>query len=141
MGWPQKDSTAHRVGCFMEKMVLHHADGILASSHNTAKFCASHYDYPLERINVIHSGIDIERFSPRVREADQGFPNILFVGNLVGTKGFNLLVDTVCRMRNRYPKIKLRTIGKGEDSVVNAAQKRAREAGAEANVEFLRYVP
>src|SRR5438552_10450599 len=44
-------------------------------------------------------------------------------------------------MRNRYPKIKLRTIGKGEDSVVNAAQKRAREAGADANVEFLRYVP
>ena len=40
MGWPEKGSTAHRTGCFMEKSVIHHADGILASSHNTAGFCA-----------------------------------------------------------------------------------------------------
>jgi glycosyltransferase involved in cell wall biosynthesis len=141
MGWPEKNSTAHRVGCFMEKMVIHHADGILASSHNTARFCASHYDYPLEKINVIHSGIDIDRFSPQSREVDEAFPRILFVGNLVGTKGFNLLVDTVCRMSKRYPRIKLRTMGKGEDSVVRAAQKRAAEAGVEGCIEFLRYVP
>jgi glycosyltransferase involved in cell wall biosynthesis len=141
MGWPDKGSTAHRVGCFMEKMVIHHADGILASSHNTAKFCASHYDYPLDRINVIHSGIDTEKFSPRERGKDDGFPKILFVGNLVGSKGFNVLVDTVYRMSKRYPGIKLRTIGKGEDTIVQAAQRRARDAGAESNVEFLRYVP
>src|SRR5213075_3100145 len=135
MGWPQKNSTAHQVGCFMENMVIHHADGILASSHNTAKFCASHYDYPLEKINVIHSGIDIDRFSPQKRDADEAFPKILFVGNLVGSKGFNLLVDTVCRVSKRYPKIKLRTMGKGEDWVVRAAEKRAREAGADGSIE------
>ena len=141
MGWPDKRSTTYTSGCFMEKSVIHHSDGVLASSHNTAGFCAGYYDYPVEKINVIHSGIDIEKFSPRAREADEAFPKVLFVGNLVGSKGFNLLVDTVIRMSKRYPKIKLRTIGRGEDAIVSAAQNRAADAGASANVEFLRYVP
>ena len=67
VGWPDKGSTLHTTGCFMEKSVIHHADGILASSRNTAGFCANYYDYPVERINVIHSGIDIEKFSPKPR--------------------------------------------------------------------------
>ncbi len=140
VGWPDKGSTLHTTGCFMEKSVIHHADGILASSRNTAGFCANYYDYPVERINVIHSGIDIEKFSPKPREVGDTFPRILFVGNLSGAKGFNLLVDTVSRMSKRYPKIRLRTIGKGDESVVNSAKKRAAEAGASDNIEFMRYV-
>jgi glycosyltransferase involved in cell wall biosynthesis len=141
MGWPERSSVSYRVGCFMEKSVIHCADGILASSHNTAKFCASHYDFPVERVNVIHSGINTEVFKPQSREPDDAFPKILFVGNLAGNKGFNLLIDTIIRMRARYPKIRLRTIGRGDDNVVNAAKKRIAEAEAEANVELMRYVP
>ena len=141
MGWPDKSSMSYHVGCFMERSVIHCADGILASSHNTARFCASYYDVSLEKINVIHSGIDVVKFSPNARADDGEFPRILFVGNLVGSKGFNLLVDTVCRMKSRYPKIKLRTIGRGENDTVQSAQKRASAAGALDSIEFLRYVP
>lgn len=141
MSWPEKHTATYKVGCFMEKNVIHHSDGVLASSHNTAKFCSSYYDYPLDQINVIHSGINIDKFSPLPRETDDdAFPKILFVGNLVGAKGFNLLVETISRMSKRYPKIKLRTIGKGGDETVPWAQKYAAEFGAEKNVEFLRYV-
>ncbi len=140
MSWPQKHTATYKVGCFMEKSVIHHSDGILASSHNTAKFCSSYYDYPLDQINVIHSGINIDKFSPLPREEDDSFPKILFVGNLAGAKGFNLLVETISRMSKRYPKIKLRTIGKGGDESVPWAKKYAAEFGAEKNIEFLRYV-
>src|SRR5215213_1517043 len=47
MGWPDKGSTTYTTGCFMENSVIHHSDGVLASSHNTARFCAGYYDYPL----------------------------------------------------------------------------------------------
>jgi glycosyltransferase involved in cell wall biosynthesis len=141
MGWPEKDSAFCKVGCFMEKMSIHHADGLLASSHATAKFCASVYDFPVERVNVIHSGIDTNRFSPREPVKEDWFPKILFVGNLAGNKGFNLLVATVIRMRAKFPRIKMKMMGRGDESTVKAAKKRVEEAGAQENIEIGAYVP
>ncbi len=142
MGWPDVGSTFHQVGCFMERTVMYHADLILASSHNTARFCAERYDYPLEQIRVIHSGIDTTKFSPQSPGEEHGFsPRILFVGNLVGNKGFNLLVDAVLRLRKRYPQICLRMIGKGEKNDVAGAHRRIADAGAQGSFQILGYVP
>lgn len=141
MGWPDVGCTIERIGCFMERTVIHHSDLVMASSQLTARFCADFYEYPIEKIRVIHSGIDTEQFSPRPQSDDQRFPKILFVGNLVGSKGFDLLVDTVIRMKQRYPKICLRAIGKGDANHVARAGKRAVTAGAAENVELVGYVP
>ena len=141
MGWPDVGSTMERIGCFMERMVIHHSDLVMASSRNTARFCSGFYGYALERIEVIHSGIDTERFCPRPQPADDRFPRILFVGNLVGSKGFDLLVDTVIRLKPRYPGICLRTIGKGDREHVAQAARRAAAGGATENIELAGYVP
>ena len=141
MGWPDKGSTLHQIGCFMERMVIHHSDLVLASSHNTASFCSTFYDYPVDRIRVIHSGIDTNRFVPRPRPSSETFPHILFVGNLVGSKGFNLLVDTVIRMRGEFPRIHLQAIGKGDADELRRVKQRVEDAGATDNIEVVGYVP
>jgi hypothetical protein len=53
MDWPPMDSTFYRVGTFMEKSVIQHADLLLASSQNTADFSARHYGCALDRIQVV----------------------------------------------------------------------------------------
>jgi glycosyltransferase involved in cell wall biosynthesis len=143
LGWPERGSALAEVGCFMERAVLHRADLVLSSSHATAAFCAARYGYPLDRIHVIHSGIDTARFAPRPRpeDPDRGSPRILFVGNLVGSKGFDDLVEAVIRLRARHPRIRLRAIGKGEPAHLEEIAARVSAAGAEESVEVRGYVP
>lgn len=141
MGWPEKGSTFHLIGGFMEKMVLQHSDAILASSHCSARFCAEHYGCDLSQIDVIHSGVDLDRFSPGPRPDDQRSPRILFVGNFAGNKGFNLLVDAVLCLRKSYPDICLRMIGKAGAELVRKARKRIEAENAGRHFDILGYVP
>jgi len=140
MGWPEIGSTFYQIGCFMERTSIQHTDLVLASSHNTAAFCASHYDYPLNQIQVIHSGLDTTRFAPKPRVADERHPKILFVGNMAASKGFDLLINAVLHLRERYPRICLRTIGRGKQDQLQRLATRIAEAGAAANFDIKGYV-
>jgi glycosyltransferase involved in cell wall biosynthesis len=141
MGWPERGSTLHEIGCFMERAVIHHADAVLSSSCATAAFCAERYGYPLERIDVIHSGIDTARFHPRPAPDDRRHPRILFVGNLVQSKGILLLARAVLALRWRYPGIVLRAIGKDEGRLAGELTRLFAAAGAAASLELGGYVP
>lgn len=143
MGWPETGSTLALIGCFMERTVIHHSDRVLASSINTAEFCARRYDYPLSEINVIHSGIDAEMFFPRQHHPNESrSPRILFVGNFTESKGFGLLVKAVVRLRSRYPKICLRAIGRvSRNSFLAELQKLIADSNAQSSFEFIGYVP
>src|SRR5215216_2734255 len=142
MSWPETNSTLHQIGCFMERTVIHHSDRVFASSHNTAVFSAGRYDYPLDEIRVIHSGIGVEEFSPRPRPPDGRHPKVLFIGNFVESKGIGLLVRAVLRLKARYPNICLRAIGKGAGSNFLAGlKKQIAAAAAQPNFEFIGYVP
>jgi glycosyltransferase involved in cell wall biosynthesis len=141
MGWPDVGSTIHRIGCFMERSVIHHSDLVLASSHNTARFCAKYYEYPLGDIGVVHSGIDTDRFSLAAAPADDRFPRILFVGNFVASKGFKLLIDAALELRQQFPRITLRMIGKGDPAYVSQIRRRLDEEGAVSSIELVGYVP
>lgn len=53
---------------------------------------ASHYGLDLERIPVLHTGVDTELFRPvDVPKADR--PTVNFVGKLVENKGAELLLE------------------------------------------------
>jgi len=139
MDWPEIGSAFHQIGCFMERTVLRHADKVLASSRNTAKFCADRYQYPLEEIDVIHSAVDTLHFAPRESPGSRN-PNVLFVGNLSGAKGIDSLIDAVISLRRAYPRIHLRCIGKGDAAFIDRLRQRITEASAEANIEIVGYV-
>ena len=133
MGWPEP-GTFLEIGTFMERMVMQHADRLMASSRYIARF------YGRDDAVVVHSGIDTEKFSPRPQPADERSPRVLFVGTIVGNKGIGLLVDAVLRLRAKFPKICLRVVGKGEDEILQRLQQQITAAGAESNFEFMGYV-
>jgi glycosyltransferase involved in cell wall biosynthesis len=140
VGWPERGSTFETVCCFMERSVISRADRIFASSHNTARFCAAEYGCELDDVDVIHSAVDIDRFAPMPRPDGDDGPRLLFVGNLVGSKGFSLLVKAVLALRATYPHIQLRAIGKGRFRGT-AFERQIRDAGAEKHVNVIGYVP
>jgi glycosyltransferase involved in cell wall biosynthesis len=138
IGWPEPGSEHHRVVTFMEGESIRHADGLMASSANIADFTAKYYGAQRESIHVVHCGIDCEMFSPANPAAlDGNRPTVLFVGNIVASKGAHLVFEAVMRLRSKYPDIRLQLMGKGDEETINRFRRIAREAGSEATVEFL----
>lgn len=141
-GWPPIGSTSYQIGAFLERTVMHHADQVLASSHNSARFCAGLYSLPLSRIDVIHSGVDTNFFRPRPPAGPCAMaPKLLFAGKLSAIKGFDLTIDTVIKLKRRYPDIRLRLIGRGDDAHINKARARIAAAKAEQHIEIAGYIP
>jgi glycosyltransferase involved in cell wall biosynthesis len=141
VNWPHPDTPLYKIGSFMEYSVMHHSDCVLASSHYTATFCATRYHYPIGDIQVIHSGIDTQKFSPRARPDGDGNPRLLFVGTILESKGIVLLVNSVINLIERYPNIRLRIVGKGTPSICRRLAKLIEGAGAQSNFELVGYVP
>ena len=141
VGWPTPDNPLLEIGCFMEGAVIRHSDLVLASSHNTAAFCAGRYGYPLERIQVIHSGIDTELFRPLPQPPDDRHPRVLFTGGLVRSKGIVALVKAVLNLRERYPDICLRVAGTGSAAFERRLREIVKRARAERHFEFAGQVP
>lgn len=140
MGWPESDGPFHHVGCLMERTVTHHTDLVLASSHNTAAFAASEYGYPLERIEVIYSGVDTERFRPAPQPSDAREPRLLFVGGVTRAKGIVVVVKTVLNLLSRYPRICLRVAGQADPALAERLERVIATAGAEEHFELLGHV-
>ncbi len=140
MGWPEPGSTMWQVGCFMERTSIHHSDLVMASSHSTASLCQREYGYPADKAHIIHSAVDLARFGRCREPSEAAGPRILFVGNFVGAKGFDMLVQSVIRLRDRYPALLLRLIGKGDADHVADQKAIITAANAEAHFEFTGYV-
>jgi glycogen(starch) synthase len=119
---------------------MRHTDCISSSSRAMARFCADKYGCEMDRIRVVHSGVDTSRFVPRPQPVDIRFPRILFVGNIVGNKGIANLVELVLKLRRRYPRICLKAVGKTESDLASSLLSTIEIAGAHANVEFVGYV-
>lgn len=136
-GWPDPGSTAAEVGCFMERMVTRHADLLLASSHNTARYCGEHYGCEVDRTQIVHSGVDTGRFAPLPRPEGLGSFRILFTGKLVSAKGFEAVVQSTLSLRQQIPGIQLRAIGRGDEPLITRVRERVRQAGAEDCIQIM----
>jgi len=136
-GWPPPGSGWYQTASFLERTVMQRSDLVIASSQNIANFCARKHDYPAQKIHVIHTGVDTDRFAPRTQPADARGPRILFVGKPSRSKGFPALVDAVLDLRKAFPRIMLRAVGKiTEDETAAKLTKKIAAANAQENFDF-----
>jgi glycosyltransferase involved in cell wall biosynthesis len=138
-GWPEEDSDLYRVGARMEADTIRLADGLLSSSATSADFVAERYGVDRASIEVVYAGIDLDVFRPGPPPPAER-PIVAFVGNVTNAKGVSTALDAVLRLRERYPEIRLRLIGKGRDAVRDRLLRRAEEAGAPGVVELTGFV-
>jgi len=84
---------------------------------------------------VVHNGVDPNLFSPNPAEAGQCEPEILIVGNLLRSKGHELVLRALGNLRPSFPRLRCRVIGEGPDRAQFEAL--ASDLGIEQQVQFV----
>jgi len=140
MGWPDKQSDFYRTASFMEGESIRLADGWMASSAAIAEFAADFYNVPRHQIDVVHCGIDCNQFQPvNGARPSSRRPTVLFVGTISESKGIETVFSAVLRLRDRYPEILLRVVGK-RNQLSDRLLAHAKAHGAASNVEWAPFV-
>jgi len=103
------------------KMVLENASAVISPS-NALKEKMLQLDIPAEKIKVIYSGIDKEKFYSQDREQcekqlslNTGMMRILYIGNFKRAKGVMDLLKSTFLLKNDLKNFEVVFIGKGED--------------------------
>ena len=99
-----------------------------------------------DRCTVIHNGIDVERFSPKVdgsvirKKLGIGkAPLLLSNGRLVTQKGFYYLIEAFAKLKKDLPLAKLVIIGKGP--LQHALDSQIKQLGLSGSVNFVTGIP
>jgi UDP-glucose:(heptosyl)LPS alpha-1,3-glucosyltransferase len=103
---------------------------VITNSHRGRKEVIRHFGFPAERIQVIHNGVDCERFTPATRMERSEFV-LLFVGTGFERKGLEFCVRVLAELPEN---VRLRVVGKGRRS---RYEKIARKLGVSHRLEFL----
>ena len=141
IGWPEPGSDLYRVGTFMEDFSINHADALMACSSNIADFTASFHGVARDAIDVVHCGVDVDRFTPNAGGAEtNGRPTVLFVGNIAPNKGVVTVFEAVLRLRDRHPQLRLQIVGKGDDELLQELEARAHREDSAQSFEFHGFV-
>jgi glycosyltransferase involved in cell wall biosynthesis len=139
LGWPDPESELFRVGTQMEAAAVRLADAIFSSSSCSADWCAREYGLERRRIPILHTGIDTDLFHPHA-VVKAARPTIVFTGKMVRNKGVEVLVDAACQIVGDFPGLRLRMLGRGEESVIESIRKTVAERGLEGMLDMPGYV-
>ena len=117
------------------KETLKKADKIVAVSEYEKSLLAKHFRLNLGKIVVIPAGVNFKEFEG-LKRRERSFRSVLYVGNLVGYKGVQYLVEVLPRLPG---DVVLEIVGKG--SLKPFLEKRAKELGVSGRVRFFENLP
>jgi glycosyltransferase involved in cell wall biosynthesis len=140
MDWPPLASDFYRVGSEMEAFCLRAADAVYSSSAYSADWCVRHYGLDKSRIPVLHTGVDVDHFSPRPIPRDAR-PTVAFVGKMVRNKGVVRLTEAACRLAREIPGLRLLMMGRGEEPVLREMRALADAASCPDLLDLRGFVP
>ncbi|NJN45893.1 MAG: glycogen synthase [Candidatus Competibacteraceae bacterium] len=128
--------SAYQGSTWVEKTAYHNADGVVAVSNAMSADVQTLYGVPREKIQVIHNGIDLNRFKPSPNPAvlttygiDPNRPYILFVGRITRQKGIIHLVNAI---KYVHPGIQIVLCAGTPDTIEIGEEMKARVADARA---------
>ncbi len=83
---------------------------------------------------VVYNGVNPSFFTPNLAEVGNLDPEILMVGNLLRSKGHELVLRALGNLRPSFPRLRCRIIGEGPDRA--QFETLARDLGLEQQVQF-----
>jgi glycosyltransferase involved in cell wall biosynthesis len=119
---PELSTYRHRLDRLMDSLAmrgLKRADRLIAVSHYTKQTVVERLSIPEERIDVVHNGVDTERFKPtpvpeefyRKHQINPGAKVLLHVGTDDPRKGIRLLLEAMAIVRKEVPNVALLKVG------------------------------
>lgn len=99
------------------------ADRVIAVSEAVRQQFARQARLPLERIETVYNGIELEKFATRAQRAvtrarlgwAQDAPIVIMVAVLRGGKGHEVLFEAAPLLRQRVPNVQIMLVGDGEE--------------------------
>lgn len=135
LNWPSENSPFYRTGIHMESTCVQLADALYSSSECSTKWIRDYYNPGKEYIPTIHTGVDIDHFSPKHVEKYKR-PTIVFVGKIVQNKGVEELVNACCSLVKEFPDLHLKLYGRTNLELKAKLTKIAVKNGADHLLEF-----
>ncbi len=89
---------------------------------------------PQAKCSVVYNGVDSELFSPFEADKEDAF-RVLSVGNLIPTKGHELLIRSFAKLSAMYPAVVCEVVGEGPER--RRLEALTRELGVAKKVRFL----
>lgn len=112
---------------------LYRRSRIVTLSSSSKAELVSELGFRPERVTVVPPGVDpVFTTSPDVPKAD--VPTVVAVGRLVPVKRFDVLIDTLARLKGTHPQLRATIVGEGYERI--ALEQRVRDAGAESWLEL-----
>lgn len=139
LDWPDMNSPFYKVGTHMEATCVQLADAVYSSSECSANWICSYYAPEIKSIPTIHLGVDSKVFAPKAVLKDKG-PTILFIGKVVPNKGVVELVEAAVNLIKRFPNLRLRMIGRGDEEFIETLKEKANQSGAPHLLDFSGFV-
>ncbi len=134
-----------KIFILLEKLANRMTDRIVALTHREKADYISYRTCPEEKITVIHSGVELNKFqeyTPSTKaklKKEIGLPENSFVvgtaGRLVPVKGPEYLIETSRTIIPKHPNTYFLFAGDGP--LKEALHKKAKETGGEKNILFL----
>lgn len=110
---------------------LRASDLVIAVSSFTRDRLMSDFGIPRERIRLVPSGVDLDRFSP----GSSSEPYLLGVGRLIARKGFDRLIEAFALVASQFPDYRLKIAGQGPEE--DALRQLAARLGIDSRVDFV----
>lgn len=114
-------ATSRELGWWTRR-ALHGAKLLIANSENTAGILRRDWQLPADRVQVMHPGVDTQRFTPGPRDAAvrarlgwEGRTVVLTVGRLQKRKGQDMLIRALPRIKEAVPDVLYAIVGDGEE--------------------------
>jgi len=133
-------------GYWERRLLREFTDGLLVVSERARRHVVEAFGFPEERVAVVHTAVDLERFDPGRglgdRRADFGLGPDDFVLGIVARvqwrRRFDVLLQAVAKAHKSLPNLKLLIVGRGTH-METIAVKPARKMGLGDVVLFPRY--
>ncbi len=120
-------------------MVLSHSRAVIVISESTKRDVLRFYGLPPEKVHVVLSGYDSQRFAPHPGEvADGSPPYVLYVGNVMPHKNLLRLVEAFALVA-RKTSVNLVVRGSGRSAHVQSLRRRIAALGIEPRVDWQPY--
>ncbi|MBL7169818.1 MAG: glycosyltransferase family 4 protein [Candidatus Aenigmarchaeota archaeon] len=133
----------------MEGFNLRNCKQVIAISNLAKKEIMNFYNIPSKKINVVHSGANLDFFNPNKRKfRNQIFKKhgidlkdtlILFVGNPFDRKGLEFVIKSLPKVNHK--KIKLLVIGRKEVSDMSYYNNLSKKLKVENKIKFIGLTP